>query len=452
MCSTSALLYDFSQSFGSLFPVSSAELLAETHGPRGAAPSKLSVWQLVMARIYHEMARIGNFSASVKEVTRTVVSDSALTQRLQTLGPLFFQAILSEVLRPLAIEEKHPDAFFHGYRLVAVDGVRFNLKNTAANTIRAKKNPCSRGTGEPAFAHLRAVVLVELGHHQPLGASLGWSQEGEQTLYRQLFSHTTLPLRTLLLGDRLYGSPSMIWEIKDQLAATQSAVLMRVRSDLKAKRVTRLSDGSWLVEVKVICPQTKRRLGTLKLREINAVIHYEGSDEPLELRLWTTLFDEVEFPAKDLAEIYATRWEEELFFRELKSHLHRKNNLLDSGTPETAAQEVMAQLLAASLIARQREAVAELAGVAVTRISFAKVYQKSASLFELYATSHDLAPPAFFIAYAQRILEELSTSSLIQQRKGRSCPRTLRQPVKDWPKTKSASSKRIEKTTVISSP
>jgi len=118
-----------------------------------------------------------------------------------------------------------PFAVYHGYgyRLTAVDGVRFNLRNTEAMKERALKNPCSpcsKGDGETVFAQLRAVVLLELGHHQPLGASMGWQQEGEQTLYRKLFSTTTLPEKSLLMADQLYGGAAIIWEIKDVLERT----------------------------------------------------------------------------------------------------------------------------------------------------------------------------------------------------------------------------------------
>jgi IS4 transposase len=48
------------------------------------------------------------------------------------------------------------------------------------------------------------------------------------------------------------------------------------------------------------------------------------------IHLCTTLLDKVENPAAELVELYATRWEEELFFRELKSHLHGRGVHLDS--------------------------------------------------------------------------------------------------------------------------
>ena len=447
-----ALLHDFVSSFKSLLPCSVLSNLTKKFGPRGGGKPKYTLEELIEARVYHELKRSGTFSHNFQQISGTSVSDSALSQRLQSVGVPLFEAILPAVLKPIAQPDLHPGSFYHGYRLTAVDGVRFNLRNTEAMKERALKNPCSKGDGEPAFAQLRAVVLLELGHHQPLGASMGWQQEGEQTLYRKLFSTTTLPEKSLLMADQLYGGAAIILEIKDVLERTGSAVLFRAKMNLKAKIVKRLSDGSTLVDVIVRCHKTKRKIGVIRLREIRARITYEGEEEPLEIRFWTTLLDEKAHPAKELVELYALRWEEELFFRELKSHLHKKANFLDAQTPETAAQELVAQLLAASLIAQQRGAVADFMGISIVRISFAIVYDRTASLFEFVATGGDLMSQEALITYTERILEELGRSALIKKRPGRSCPRTVRQPVKDWPKTKKPGSKILKKTIKILNP
>ena len=428
------------------------QLLARKLGPRGGGKPKISIANLILARVFHELTRSGNFSANTKVITGIEVSDSALSQRMQSVGHQFLELLLPEVLKPLAVEERHPESFFEGYRLVAVDGIRFNLRNTPATKDRALKNPCSKGGGDPAFAHLRSVALVEIGHHQPLGAAFGWEQEGEQTLLRELFKTTTLPQKSLLLADQLYGSPWTIWSLLSLLAETQSAILMRAKKSLKAKRLHQLGDGSWIVEVDVRTSRPHRKVGTLRLREIYAEIHYEDGTEPLMIRLWTTLLDEEAHPASELADLYGRRWEEELFFRELKSHLHQRNNLLDAQTPETAVIEVVSLLLAATLIAQQREAVAQHAGVDLLKVSFAKVYHATEKMIDVYAKTSAFAPEGYFEKYAHTELDHLAKYALIKKRPGRSCPRTIRQRLKDWPKTVQAISKIIRKTIVIANP
>jgi hypothetical protein len=90
--------------------------------------------------------------------------------------------------------------------------------------------------------------------------------------------------------------------------------------------------------------------------------------------------------------------------------------------------------------------------VEILRISFAKVLHKTAALCELLAVGGDLIGSEVLTQWIERILDDLQTSALIQKRKPRSCLRTLRQPTKDWPKTKTASSKPLRKTIVFTNP
>ena len=447
-----AFFSNFAAAFAALFSEASCATLGAACGPRGGGSPKLTLWQWIMARVYHELARSGTFAANVKTITRITLSDSALSQRARSIGWKLIDEILPLVLRPLADPAQHPAAFHRGYRLLAFDGTRFNLRNTQAINDVARKTACSKGGGVPAFAHLLCVVLVELGLHQPLAAAFGWQGEGELTLARRILARQALPDRCLILADRLFGTPSLMWELLPVLEKCGSAMLFRVKSNLKAKRVKLLSDGSWLVDIALRCPSTRCKLGTLRLREITADIHYEGSSKPLAVRFWTSLLEETQHPAAVLVELYAKRWEQELFFRQLKSHLHGRGNLLDAQTPDTAAQELLALLLAASLLACQRVAVAEGAGVAVLRISFAKVLHKTAALCELLAVGGDLIAPAALAEWLRRILDDLQNAALIKERPPRSCPRTLRQPVKAWPKTKTPSSQPLVKTITITNP
>lgn len=443
---------DFAKAFASLISESSAQRHFASHGPRGGGSPKLTAWQWLMARVYHAMATAGSFATHVKQITDIDISDSALSQRAKSIGWKLLAEVLGEALRPMADVARHPDAFYHGLRLLALDGTRFNLRNTGEINSKAVKSRCSRGNGEPAFAHLLAVVLVELGLHQPLAVAFGWQSEGEVTLARELFTPQAIPATSLLLGDRMFGSPWLLWELLPVLQAGGSECLMRVKANIKVVREKRLADGSWLVSIPVVDPQTRRKVGTIQMREIHADIRARKGGEALKIRLWTSLLDAHAHPAMELVELYATRWEQELFFRELKSQLHGRNSLLDAQTTDAAAQEVLAMLMAASLIASQRAAVAEAAGVEVRRVSFAQVHELTAALCQAFQLSHDLIGPPQRAEWARRALAQLAATAIIPKRKPRSCQRALRQPVKDWPKMKNPTSSPLNKIITISNP
>lgn len=393
-----------------------------------------------MARVYHALARAGSFATHVKQITGISLSDSALSQRGQSIGWKLLADALPAVLRPLANESRHPEAFHGGLRLVAVDGTRFNLRNTEAINRKAHKRRNNNGDGQPAFAQLLAVVLVELGQHQPLSANLGWQGEGETTLARELFTAHAFPSRSLLLADRLFGSPWLLWDLQPRLQSAGSHYLIRVKDNIKVVRGERLADGSCLVDLPVTDPVTRRKQGHLAAREIRATLSLATGGKPVKIRLWTSLLDERKHPALELVALYARRWEQELFFRELKESVGPRGKALDAQTPESAAQEVLARLMGASLIASQRAAVAGRAGVEVLRISYAQVLEGTMALSRAFELSHDLIGNPQREEWARRLLAQLAETAVIPRRKPRSCQRAVRQPVKDWPKMRSPTS------------
>lgn len=444
---------DFSASFADLLDEDTCHEIFQTHGPRGGGLPKLSGWQWLMGKVFHVMAGTGNFADHVKQITGIFISNSALSQRGATLGWELVATALRSVLRPLADPQQHPDAFYQGLRLVAVDGIRFNLCNSPAINASAVKTRCGRGDGEPAFAHLCGVVLVELGTHQPLAAAFGWKNQGELTLARQACAGGTLPPRSLLLGDRLFGTPSLIHELLPELESTGGGLLLRVKANMKSRLVEVLADGSRLVDVGVRDTKTRKLVKVLRLREIHAEVRVgDGKGKPLEIRLWNNLLDAAAHPAKELVELYAMRWEHELFYRELKSHLHGCGGLLAAQTPESAAQEALAMMMAASLIARQRSAVAAGAGVEMRRVSFAKVLDATVALCRVLEIGRDLIDDKAREEWVRRVLEELAVTALIPKRKPRSCTRGLRQPTQNWPKIKKPTSKPLVKTITLTNP
>ena len=168
----------------------------------------------------------------------------------------------------------------------------------------------------------------------------------------------------------------------------------------------------------------------LELREIRVQLHRKGH-RPTELRLWTTLLDPKAAPAAELVALYAKRWEHELFYRELKRQL-RKSALLQSHTVTTAAQEIAALMLAAALLAKERDRAA--AGqVPVLRVSFSKLLELIRPLWLTLALAEDVLEEWQKQELAQRFYRKAGTY-VTPKRRARSCPRKVRQPVSGWPR------------------
>jgi hypothetical protein len=388
---------------------------------------RVPVTQLLPALTFHVMNGAGTLSEHFAQLFSADLADSSWSDRRVRLPWEIFADVMRRALRPLA-SRRHPEAFWRGWRLMALDAAQFSLTNTPQVLNVLPKARTRRGRA--AFAKMTTAVLVELGLHNPVAAAIGRRHESEWELGRGLL--TQLPTRAVLLGDRLYGCGVFAAAALAACQRVGSHFLLRARMEIKPRVRQRLLDGSRLIQVPV---REKRRRGYrivrwLDLREIRVQVGRSGH-RPHELRLWTSLMDPETAPARELAELYARRWEQELYYRELKHHL-RRTDLLLSHTVETGAQEIAALLWASALIARERARAAG-ANVPALRVSFIKVLQVVQSLWLFFGPFDDLMTDQL----KDRIIERgytLMGTYVTAKRRSRSCPRAVRQPVTGWPR------------------
>ena len=198
-----------------------------------------------------------------------------------------------------------------------------------------------------------------------------------------------------------------------------------------------MADGSRIVEIKALDPEDYHKVtSTLQVREIQATIARKGH-QTVRLRLWTSLLDCEQAPARELIDLYITRWEQELYFRELKRELGI-NDLLQSQTPETGAQEVAAMIIGSSLIAEERSKLKpgeELSH----RISFIKVWEVLEPLWLTLLLGADILTEPQKQQLAERIYA-LASRHVMQKKRTRSCPRAMRQPFQPWPRKRNQKS------------
>jgi hypothetical protein len=170
----------------------------------------------------------------------------------------------------------------------------------------------------------------------------------------------------------------------------------------------------------------------LTLREIRVRVQRPGH-RAAELRLWTSLLDPRPAPARELIDLYARRWEHELYYRELKRQL-RKSEVLQSHTLETGAQEIAAVVLASGLLARER-ARAAAGEVPVLRVSFVKTLELLRPLWLTLAIGGQLLSARQQEQLTEKFLEFAGHWYVTRPRtRPRSCPRAVRQPVSGWPR------------------
>ena len=148
--------------------------------------------------------------------------------------------------------------------------------------------------------------------------------------------------------------------------------------------------------------------------------------------MWTSLLDPKNAPALELAQLYAQRWQHELYYRELKVEL-RGGELLQSHTPATAAQEVAALVVASALVAQARAEAAHGA-VPVLQVSFVKLLTLVRTLWLTLELGGDLLTRRQQQALVARFWAQARGLLTRRRRVPRSCPRVVRQPVCGWPR------------------
>lgn len=296
-------------------------------------------YEEVMRRLVGGLKFLGNWSDNWR-----VPTSSAMTQARDRLGeePLveLFDRVAVPMARPATI-----GAWFHGLRVMAVDGVLFDVPDTKENAAAFARASNSAGPGP--FPQVRLVGLTESGTHAIVAAAFDTRTVDERSLFAQLIDD--LEPGMIVLCDRGFYS----YQLWQQAAATGAQLLWRLKSDLTLPVLQVLPDGSYLSELLPRTVKNNYRRG--KIRHIRdgdripvrvveyAVTNRNGGTETITVM--TTILDHELAPAAELAALYQQRWEFELTLDEVETHQMSYSRLLRSRTPKLVHQEIWALLL-----------------------------------------------------------------------------------------------------------
>jgi Transposase DDE domain len=393
---------------------------------RGRKP-RVPLDHILQALTFHVTQGTGTLAEHFFELFQEPLANSSWSDRRIRVPWEIFADLMRRALRPLATRRHQPDAFWRGWRLLALDGTQYSVTNTpqvAATTTKAVSR-----RGRAAFVKLGVAVLLEVGVHNPLAAAIARQGESELALSHRLLAQ--LPKRALLLADRLYGVPAVMSETWAVCQRVGSHFLFRVPRNIKARVIAKLPDGSRRVRLNIRERGRAWRIqGGMEIRQIRVQVGRKGFRRH-ELRLCTSLLDPRTAPALELAQLYATRWEHELYFRNAKRVL-RQTDVLQSHTVETGAQEIAAIILVTALLARERARAAN-GQIPVLRIKFGVMLAIVRSMWFCLGPIEDLLTEKQKVQVVARG-QALMRRSVTGKRRSRTNPRAVRQPVRQWPR------------------
>jgi len=276
------------------------------------------------------------WAARAREPAR--ISKVSISNARAKIGAEPVGELVRRVCVPMAREDAHPDAFYRGRRLVAMDGSNFELPDTADN-LQAFGRPGSR-TGVAGYPQAQCAVLMECATHAILGANLGAYRDSEWSVCEPLLERLSSGM--LCLADRGFNG----YEHWAAASATGAQLLWRCAANRVLPPHKELPDGSYL---STLAPtgvgQAQARERALTVRVIEYALPGLPDAQP-RYRLLTTLLDPQEAPALELAALYHQRWQVEEVFDELKTHLLKSRRVLRSKTADLVRQEFYGWVLA----------------------------------------------------------------------------------------------------------
>jgi hypothetical protein len=273
------------------------------------------------------------------------VSKSSISELRSRIGADPLRDLMRTCCLPLSDTTKQPEAFYRGLRVVAMDGTRMEMPDEPELEAHFGR-PGSR-TGQAGYPQAQGVILVECASHAILSAEIGPYHGDEWELSKYLLG--ALEPGMLCLADRGYNGTEH-WQ---QALASGAQLLWRASDGRHLPVLRMLDDGSYLSQIEASAPVRRRRAqadqNAPTTKTMVRVIEYQlpgAANAQPRYRLMTSLLDDQQAPALELAALYHQRWQVESVFDELKTHLRMGRRTLRSKTPELVRQEFYGLVLA----------------------------------------------------------------------------------------------------------
>lgn len=343
---------------------------------------------------------------------------SAFTQARHRLGVAPLRQLFLRTARPMATHQT-VGAFYRGWRLMGLDSTVLDVPDTPDNARIFGRPGSARAPG--AFPQVRLLALCELGTHAVCGLAIKPHRRSEQRMAPALLE--LLEPGMLLLWDRGFFSVGLARRV----CAAGAHLLARAPAGLSLPPLRRLTDGSYLAELHPRAAARERQRRGLLVR----VIEYTHDDPNRpgcgeRHRLVTDLLNPQDLPAAEAPLVYHERWEEELAFDEIKTHLNGRPVTLRSKTPAGVVQEIYGLLLAHYVVRRVMHDAATTSSTDPDRLSFSNALR-------IIQCQLPESPAWPVVEWYRRLVREVRRQTL-RPRRDRWYPRVIKRKMSNWRK------------------
>jgi hypothetical protein len=355
-------------------------------------------------------------------------STSAYCQARARLEPAVLELIRGEIAWNLEKNVLQDERWLGGRTIKIVDGTGISMPDTAENqALWPQSGEQQAGCG---FPMMKLVGLFSLSSGALLESVTGNKHVHESTLFRGLWGK--LQKGDIVLADRGFSSYAAIAGLQQQRRVDSLMRLHQMRkADFRTGRRLGPEDRlvvwqkpqrteSWSEEEFAALPET------LTLRMIRLRVAAPGF-RTKSVVLVTTLLDPVAYPAEEVRALYGRRWQVELHFAQLKTHLGM--DILRCKTPELIEREVLMHQIAYNLVRSLMQRSAHQHRVALGRLSF------KGALDTLRHWSPLIAAAEQSPRQQQQLIDQMLTliaEDPVPERPGRSEPRARKRRAKNY--------------------
>lgn len=346
----------------------------------------------------------------------TLIAKSAISQARQRLSdePLAYLFAASAAEWSARSAEAHR---WRGLALYGLDGTTMRVADSPAN--RAEFGGQDGPRGASGYPQVRVVAMMALRSHVLSSFRFADYHTGETTLARGVWNE--VPENSLVIVDRNFL-------VKRDLIHLETSGnrhwLSRTKVNTKWAIREKLGKDDYLVEWDV------HETGLPSTWTLRA-IHYKKRGFP-RATLLTSLLDSEQYPAEELIALYHERWETEVGYDEIKTHLLDRQEAIRSKTPDGVRQELWGIALAYNLVRVEMERIAAQAGVPPTRISFVASLAMIREGFRM-VSSRRMTPGAI-PATLGRMRKQLKRLVLPPRRPERCYPRAVKVKMSNYPR------------------
>ena len=356
-------------------------------------------------------------------------STSAYCQARARLDPAVLELLRAQIAWSLDRNVLTQERWLEGRRVMIVDGTGISMPDTPQNQA-VWPQPAGQQPG-CGFPMLKLVGLFSLASGALLEAATGNLHVHESTLFRGLWSK--LQKGDIVLADRGFSSYATIAGLSCRRGVDSVMRLHQMRkADFRTGHRLGPDDrlvvwkkpqrtAIWSVEEFAALPET------LTLRMIRLRVASPGF-RTRSVVLVTTLLDAAAYPAAALRELYGARWQVEMHFQQIKTHLAM--DVLRCKSPELIEREVLMHQIAYNLVRSLMQRSAHLHHVPLSRISF------KGTLDTLRHWSGLIAAAGHTPRQQQKLIDQmlaLIAGDPVPERPGRSEPRAKKRRAKNYP-------------------